>query len=152
MTELPPEPATALEEPADVLDDGPGDDGQGDDEPVQVGDDYGAPDITALVAFVFAVGSFFGFGLTNGNYYLLLDLHQDPSRARGVFATVLGAAFALVPVVLGWRASARVLDSDARWVGSLARAAVVIGLTSMVLRLMIAILIAGTDAPNSYRF
>ena len=147
MTELPPEPATALDDAEDDLDDG-----VGDDEPVQVGDDYGAPDVTALVAIVLAVGSILGFGLLNGTYYLLLDLHQDPSKGRAVSAMVLGALFALAPVILGWRASARVIDSDPRWIGSVARAAVVLGLMSLVLRLVIAVLVAGTDAPNTFRF
>jgi len=147
MTELPPEPATALDDAEDVVDDS-----VGDDEPLQVGDDYGAPDVMSLVAFVLAIGSILGFGLLNGTYYLLLDLHQDPSKARGVTAMLLGAAFALAPVILGWRASARVIDSDPRWIGSVARAAVVLGLMSLVLRLLIAILMAGTDAPTNFRF
>lgn len=137
MTELPPPADDELDDPwHDQID--------------EVSDDYGAPDVQALTAFVLGVLSVGGFGLLNGTLYFFLSLDAGASyKTRSVLAALLGAAFALVPVVLGWRASARVLADDARWVATLARSAVLLGMVSLVLRLVLAVLVAGSHDPRS---
>ena len=121
-----------------------------DDPLAEVTDDYGSPDVVAVVAIVLAVASLCGFGLLNGSYYFLQYAAGEPNKSRLVLSTLLGAAFALVPVWLGWRTSARLLETDDRWIATAARAAVVIGLLSLVLRLVLAVLAAGADAPTSF--
>ena len=141
MTELPP--------PPEELDDDELDD-PWHDQINEVNDDYGAPEVQALTAFTLAVLSICGFGLLNGTTYLFTSLSAvETYRTRAVFAALLGAAFALLPVIIGWRASARVLSTDARWIATLARSAVLLGLISLVLRLVLAVIVAGTDDPRS---
>jgi hypothetical protein len=143
MTELPPpaEPADP-ETTDDELDD------PWHDQIVEVADDYGAPDVQALVAFVLGVGSLWGFSLLNGSVFFYLSVGPgDSVKTANVLSALLGAAFALLPVVLGWRASARVLDSDPRWVPTAARAAVILGLLAVVLRLVVAVLAAAAQDP-----
>jgi EamA domain-containing membrane protein RarD len=138
MTELPPTGPDELDDPWH-------------DQIVEVTDDYGAPDVQALVSIVLAVASLCGFGLLNGSYYFLQYIQPaDAQKTRVVLSALLGAAFALLPIWLGWRAGARVLTSDPRWVAAVARAAVVLGLISLVLRLVIAVIAAGTDEPSGF--
>jgi hypothetical protein len=118
------------------------------DQLVVVSDEYGAPEVQAVVALVLAVASLFGYGLLNGSAYLFQYVSGQPQKTRLVLAALLGAAFALVPVWLGWRAAARTLAADPRWVGTLARAAVVLGLISLVLRLVMAVIVAATSEPT----
>ena len=143
MTELPPDADPSSDDEDDFVD-------PLHDELVQVGDEYGAPDVQAAVAIVLAVASIWGFGLLNGTSYLFLSFGPgDSIKTANVLSALLGAAFALLPVVLGWRASARVLDSDPRWVATAARAAVLLGLLAVVLRLVLAVLAAAADDPVS---
>jgi hypothetical protein len=118
------------------------------DQIVEVADDYGAPDVQALVAFVLGIGSLWGFSLLNGGVFFYLSVGPgDSVKTANVLSALLGAAFALLPVVLGWRASARVLDSDPRWVPTAARAAVILGLLAVILRLVVAVLAAAAQDP-----
>jgi hypothetical protein len=136
---------SATEPDDDVLDD------PWHDHIVEAGDSFGAPEVQAVVAFVLAVVSLLGYGLLAGGLYFYFSTPSaaDDLRTRNVLASVLGAVFALVPVVLGWRASARTLPSDARWVGPLARAAVLLGLIAVVLRLVLAVLAASSGDAGS---
>lgn len=115
-------------------------------------DTYGAPAVLALVAFVTAVASFFGFGLMNGTTYVipLLSSFDGGNNNRVVVAALLGAGLALIPVALAWRAGSHLLDSDPRWVAAVARAALVLGLASGVLRLVVAVLTAAHDGPGGF--
>jgi hypothetical protein len=142
MTELPPDadPSSDDDDFVDPL----------HDELVQVGDDYGAPDVQAAVALVLAIASIWGFGLLNGSYYVFLSVGPgDSIKTANVLSALLGAALSLLPVVLGWRASARLLDSDPRWVATAARAAVLLGLLAVVLRLVLAVLAAAATDPTN---
>jgi hypothetical protein len=140
MTELPPTP----DEPRDVL----GEDLFDDD--LQVSDSFSTPDVHAVVAFALSLVSLAGMGVLNGTLFLYQSIAPGESiRSKNVLAALLGAAFALVPATLGWRASARVLDSDPRWVPTLARAAVIIALLSGFLRLVLAVLAASAQHPVS---
>ena len=140
MTELPPPP-----EPSD-------DDDLEDpwhDSIVEATATFGAPEVQSLLAFVLAVLSIGGFSLLNGTTYLFVELSaEDNYRTRSVLAALLGAAFALLPIVLGWRASARVLVTDAKWIATLARTAVLLGLLSLLLRLVLAVIAAGSHDPR----
>ena len=139
MSDQPPAPDTTRNVPADDL---------FDDEDLQVSDSFSTPDVHAVIAFVLACVSLLSAGVLNGGVYLYQSVPEEGSvRSHNVFAALLGAAFAIVPVILGWRASARVLESDPRWVPTLARAAVILGLTAAFLRLVLAVLAAGADSP-----
>jgi uncharacterized protein YacL len=106
--------------------------------------------VQSLVAFVLALLSTTGIGVLNGTAYLFTYISADADyKTQNVLAALLGAAFALVPIVLGWRVSARVLPSDPRWVATFARTAVILGLLSLVLRLVIAVLAAGAPDPRA---
>lgn len=121
------------------------------DHIVEAGETFGAPEVQAVVAFVLAIVSLLGYGLLAGGLYFYFNASSDPDglRTRNVLAALLGAAFALLPVVIGWRASASVLPSDPRWVGALARAAVILGLLAVVLRLVLAVLAAAATDTGS---
>ncbi len=141
MTELPPGDDRATD---DELDD------PWHDQIVEVSDDYGAPEVLAVVAFVLSLVSLSGFGLLNGSYYFLPYIHTaEGQKTRLVLAALLGAVFALLPIWLGWRAAARCLVTDARWIATLARAAVLLGLLSLLLRLVLSVAAAGATDPNS---
>lgn len=119
------------------------------DQIVDVADTFGAPEVQAVTAFVLAVLSLAGFGLLNGTPYFFTELDAAASyKTRSVLAALLGAGFAIVPVIVGWRASARVLVTDAKWIATLARTAVLLGLLSLVLRLVLAVIVAGTHDPR----
>ena len=116
-----------------------------DDEVVEVTDSFGAPDIQATVAFVLSIVSVCNFGVLRGSNYFepfYADADAHSRWLHGLLGVALGAVLALVPVVLGWRASARVLETDARWVAVAARAAVILGLLSLILQLVLAVLTA----------
>jgi Ca2+/Na+ antiporter len=116
----------------------------------EVSDTFGAPEVQALFAFVLAVVSMAGFSLLNGTTYFFTELNAVESyKTRSVLAALLGAAFALIPVVVGWRASARTLATDARWIATLARTAVLLGLLSLGLRLVLAVVVASGHDPRS---
>ena len=151
MTEQPPKDSELTDVIADSEDDELHDPWH--DQMEDVADDFGAPDILAVVAFVLAVVSLCGFGVLNGNYYFFMSVGAgDSIRAANIMSALLGAAFALLPVSLGWRASARVLDADPRWVATLARAAVILGLLAVALRLVIAILAAAAESDQRFGF
>jgi uncharacterized protein YacL len=140
MSELP----SANDGPDEELDD------PWHDQIVEVTDSFGAPEVQSLVAFVLALMSMGGIGLVNGSYYLFTSISADTDyKTQNVAAALLGAAFALIPVALGWRASARVLETDPRWVATFARAAVILGLLSVVLRLVLAVIAASAHDPRA---
>jgi hypothetical protein len=122
------------------------------DQLSEIGETFGGPDVLALVAFVTAVTSLLGLGLMNGTAYVVpfLDLSGDGTKTRIVAGTLLGAVLAMLPVLLGWRANARLLDTDPSWVGVLARTAVLLGLASGALRLVIAIVESAHDGPSGF--
>ena len=147
MTEMPPSTGNGSDDvfappPDDELDD------PWHDQIVEVSDSFGAPDVQAVVAFVLGIVSMLGFGLLSGAPYAFQSFSAgDSFRTRNILAALIGAGFALVPVILGWRASARVLATDPRWIAALARAAVILGLLSLVLRLVLAVLAAAAQDP-----
>ena len=128
-----------LDDEVDDSDDGVG------DEPEALGEAFDAPQVVAVVAFVLAVLSFAGFGLMNGTAYVAPLVTNDAQTGRLVFGLVLGAALALVPVGLGWHAASRTLEDDPAWIAMLARSAMLIGLASMALRLVIAVIQSSQD-------
>jgi hypothetical protein len=148
MTNPPPpdaDPTAALPE-SDALED------PWHDQMVEVADNYGAPEVLALAAMVAAVGSLFGNGVMNGTAYIapyLGDVAADDTSLV-VLGIALGALLAMVPVVLGWRAASRVLDTDPAWISTVARTAVVLGLASGLLRLVIAVLTAAHSGPTGF--
>lgn len=117
------------------------------DQLVEVSDEYGAPEVQALTAFVLGVATLFGYGLLSGSTYLFQYVANEPQKTRVVLSALLGALLALLPIWLGWRAAARTLPGDARWIGTLARAAVLLGLLSLVLRLILAVIAAASGEP-----
>ena len=121
-----------------------------DDAPEALGDAFDTPHVLALVAFVLAVLSVAGFGLMNGSTYIAPLLTNEDQNGRLVFGLVVGAALALIPVALGWHAASRTLEDDAPWVVTLARTAMLLGLGSMVLRLVVAIIQATQDGPTGF--
>lgn len=122
------------------------------DQLVDAQETYGAPEVLASVALVLAIASFFGWGLMNGTAYIvpLLSNFEGDNSTRIVLGTLLGAAMAMIPVGLGWRASSRLLDSDPRWVATVARTAIVLGLASGALRLVVAFIEAAHDGPSGF--
>jgi hypothetical protein len=147
MTDQPPSDESSAENPFAP----PGEEEFDDpwhDQIAQAGETFGAPEVQALVAFVLSLLSVTGFGVLNGAAYVFMSLSATDYKSRNIVAALLGAAFALLPVVLGWRVSARALDSDARWVATFARAAVILGLLALVLRLLLAVLAAGAQDPR----
>src|SRR3954468_10498966 len=128
----------------DVLDD------DYDDEPEAIREAFDAPQIMSIVAFVLAVLSFAGFGLMNGSAYISPLITGEDQNGRVVFALVLGAALALLPLGLGWHAASRTLDDDPPWIATLARSAMVLGLGSMALRLVIAIIQSAQEGATGF--
>ena len=129
---------------SDVLDD------DYDDEPEAMREAFDAPQIMSISAFVLAVLSFGGFGLMNGAAYIPGQLTTPDQNDRMVFTLVLGAALTLLPIALGWHAASRTLDDDPPWIATLARSAMVLGLGSMVLRLLAAFIQAAQDHPTPF--
>ena len=141
MSDLTPDPAAD-----DVIDD------PWHDAIEEATESFGGPDVLAVVAFVLAIASFLCVGLMSGTTYVipvLLSASEDNST-RLVIATLVGAAIAMVPVWLGWRANARLLADDPRWIGTLARSAVLLGLASFALRLVVAFIQAAQDGPSGF--
>lgn len=136
-----PEPASD-----DVLDD------PWHDAIEEASESFGGPDVLALVAFVLAIASFLSFGLMSGTTYVIpiLENSGEDNSTRLVIGTLLGAALAMVPVWLGWRAAVRLLPDDPRWIGTVARSAVLLGLASGVLRLVVAFVQATQDGPSGF--
>jgi hypothetical protein len=120
-----------------------------DDDYLDISDSFSTPDVHAVIGFVLSCVSLLGTGVLNGSVYLYQSLPANDSlRSHNVLAALLGAALALIGVTLGWRASARVIEGDPAWIATLARAAVVLGLMSAFLRLVIAVIAAGSDVPT----
>ena len=124
------------------------------DSIVEAQESYGGPEVLALVAIVMAVASFLGNGVMAGTTYVtpLLEGLREDNGTRVVVGLVVGAVLALVPVCLGWWASSRALPDDARWVLPVARAAILLGLASAVLRLVVAVVTAAQDGPVGFSF
>ncbi|MDT7573622.1 MAG: hypothetical protein QOE05_3796 [Actinomycetota bacterium] len=119
------------------------------DNIVEAGETFGAPEVQSLVAFVLSVLAMIGLGVMNGTAYVFTSLSAATEyKTRNVVGALLSAGFALLPIVLGWRVSARVLESDPRWVATLARAAVILGLLALFLRLALAVVSALAQDPR----
>jgi hypothetical protein len=149
MTEQPPPGDGPIETDADgdELDD------PWHDSIVEAGETFGATEVVAVVAFVLALSSVFGWGLLDGNAYIwpFIDGQSDNgNRTAFVLGPVVGAGLALVPAWLGWLASARSLADDPRWQVAMARSAVVLGLVSGFLHLVVAVLMASQDGPAGF--
>src|SRR4051812_1045939 len=73
------------------------------DQIVEVTYNFGAPDVPADVAFVLSVVSLLGYGLLSGGVYFFFSTPSgdESFKTRNILAALLGAAFALLPVVLG---------------------------------------------------
>jgi hypothetical protein len=145
MTEQPPTPA---DDAADEELDDPW-----HDQIVEAGEAFGATEVVAVVAFVLALSSVFSWGLLDGNAYIqpFLDgLSDNGNKTALVMGPVVGAGLAMIPVWMGWLAGARWLPDDPRWVVVLARSAVVLGLLSGLLHLVVAVLLAGQDTPTGF--
>ena len=112
-----------------------------DDEEVRyvprpTGAGVGDPAALAVGALVIGTLSLGGFGLLNGANYIYPLTDGIGSAARAVLAGLLGAAFALVALVMGFHASRRTHPGDPAWVPRVARAGVLIAGTALVLRLI----------------
>lgn len=121
-----------------------------DDELVEATDTFDAEEVLAVTALILAVLSLAGFGLMNGSVYVQPLLTADAQKTRLVVGVLLGALLALVPVWLGWRVIARVLPGDPRWVVTVARTAMLLGLTSAALRVVVAVIEASQDGPQGF--
>ena len=133
MTELPPNAGATSDDDDDFVD-------PLHDELVQVGDDYGAPDVQALVALVLGVASILGFGLLNGTTYVFLTIGPGDSIKT---ANVLAACARRCPRARAGRPRLAGERSRPRQRSALGRdrgpAAVLLGLLSVVLRLVVAV-------------
>lgn len=97
---------------------------------------YVSPPVIALTALVLAGLSLGGFSLLNGSTYVPVGVNGLPSGVGLVVGGLVGVAFALLSVGLGFAASRRSHPGDPGWVPTAAQAAVVLGLLSAVLRLV----------------
>jgi hypothetical protein len=94
------------------------------------------PAALAIASLVLATLSLSGFGLLNGASYVY-PLGQNAGEAtRVALAGLLGAGFALVPVLLAAMAQRRTHPGDPSWVPRLAQAGLLLGLLAFVLRLV----------------
>ena len=104
--------------------------------PRPTGASVGDPAALAVGALVIGTLSLGGFGLINGANYIYPLTDGVGSAARAVLAGLLGAAFALVAVVMGSLASRRTHPGDPAWVARVAQAGVLIAGIAFVLRLI----------------
>jgi hypothetical protein len=104
--------------------------------PRATGPGLGDPAALATASVVLATLSLGGFGLLNGSTYVSPFIGDTASVARTVLGGLLGALFALAPVVLGLLAHRRTHPGDPSWVPRLAQAGVLLGGISIVLRLV----------------
>jgi hypothetical protein len=111
---------------------------------------FGAPAVLALVAFIAAILSLAGLGLMNGTNYIYPFLNGEPQKSRLVIGLLIGAALALIPAALGWRSASRMIQADPPWAAVLARASILLGLSSFVLRLVLAGIQASQDGPGGF--
>ena len=118
--------------------------------PRPTGPGAGDPAALAIGAVVIASLSLGGFGLLNGSNYVLPLTQGMSSTARTVLAGLLGAALALVPVVLGVMARGRTRPGDPAWVARLAQAGVLLGGAAFVLRLVATAVSAVQVADSGY--
>ena len=108
------------------------------------------PAALAIGAVVLATLSLGGFGLLNGASYILPLTQGMSSTARTVLAGLLGAAFALAPVVMGVVARSRTHPGDPAWVTRVAQAGVLLGCTAFVLRLVATAVSSAQVADSGY--
>lgn len=152
MSEQPPTAADPVDPDSETDSDDELDD-PWHDQIVEVADEFGAPDILAVVAFALAICSFFGYALLSGSTYTLpfaVALGNNDNKGVIVTGSVLGAVLALIPAWLGWRASSRSLDTDPRWVAVLARSAIILALGSGLLHLVVAVLQAAQEGSAGF--
>ena len=115
---------------------------------------FGDPTTLAFVAFPLAVASVLGAQVFRGLSYSVAVAPaaattftaaqdaSDGSTAYIVIGAFLTAAFSLIPLALGLRGLRRVIDDDPTWLAGLLRAAVVLAGLSLVLRLLMAFILA----------
>ena len=115
---------------------------------------FGEPTTLAFVAFPLAVASVLGAQVFRGLIYSVafapasatnFSAAQDAtsgSTAYIVIGAFLTAAFSLIPLALGLRGLRRVIYEDPTWLVGLLRAAVVLAGLSLVLRLLMAFILA----------
>jgi hypothetical protein len=108
------------------------------------------PAALAIASLVVGTLSLGGFGLLNGANYILPLTQGMSSTARTVLAGLLGAAIAVVAVVLGSVAGRRTHPGDPGWVARLAQAGVLIGTITFVLRLIATAVSAAQVADSGY--
>lgn len=138
---------------SDILGDAP--DPESDFEVEETGAGFfGEPTTLAFVAFPLAVASVLGAQVFRGLIYSVafapasatnFSAAQDAtsgSTAYIVIGAFLTAAFSLIPLALGLRGLRRVIDEDPTWLAGLLRAAVVLAGLSLVLRLLMAFILA----------
>ena len=124
-----------------------------DDDLVEssTGSGYRTPEVLGLAAFALGVVALLGFGLLSGQVVLALtDQPGPPSPTLQVLAGLTGAALAAIPLLLGLEATRLLLDDDPLWVSAVARGAVVLGATAVLLRLGHVVIQALADSPAYY--
>lgn len=110
----------------------------------------GDPAALAVGALVIGTLSLGGLGLLNGANYIYPLTDGIGSAARAVLAGLLGAAFALVALVMGSLASRRTHPGDPAWVPRIAQAGVLIAGIAFVLRLVSTAIAAVEVAGSGY--
>ena len=105
----------------------------------------------ALAAFVTATLSLFGAALFSGYAYVGSSAFLNGDGGDQAVAQLVGVGLAGLPLVLGLLA-ARSAAAHAAWVGAVARAAVLLAVTSATLRLVVLVVGLATDGPPSGRF
>lgn len=106
----------------------------------------------ALAAGLLAWAVLSRAGLFDGSTYISLSGNEPGlDNSRQVAAGLLGAAMALLPVVLGVRAVRLATEEHPSWVVPVARAAVLVGLLAVVLRTVAAV-VAGVTHEGYYYY
>ncbi len=90
------------------------------DVPRVTGPGVGDPAALAIASIVLGTLSLGGFGLLNGSTYVYPFTDGMATSSRAVLAGLLGALFALAPVVLGSLAHRKTHPGDPSWVPRLA--------------------------------
>jgi hypothetical protein len=86
-------------------------------------------------------------GSTYTNYFVTGGFYSSdgeggPDTGWITVGAFLSAAIALIPLLAAWRGSRRLIDEDPPWVGTTLRAALLLSVLALVLRLAAAVIIA----------